>query len=398
MTKDNFTISLGGTMSHIIKVNDYDTFRCIADKCSFSCCQEWKIEVDDKTAHKWEGLKLNKAQSENEVLPELTLYKCLEKEGAGQIIALKKDKACPFLNAKRLCRLVIELGEEFLSETCTTFPRQINSFENRIEYSLSTACPVVIDLLNERPVEFYHEGEDNTSLLYVVREMMFTLMQDEHYTLTERMMMIFYALLELLEDPKLTADKINLYTDAKQMKPLITAIRKMKFNLMDSFWERNELFLDVVDNYRKQKLYVAFLEEIATKAEQLEAFYSNNELSKKVEAFNKEFKAYERLLTNYLLTEIFANGLMADMELEDMVVAFEWITLEYATIKQAIFLKWLADGKDKLEYYTVRDYMMIVARVTGYDQSDIREYLENSFESIIWDWGYLALVVGNDIL
>ncbi|MDA3731084.1 flagellin lysine-N-methylase [Niameybacter massiliensis] len=385
-------------MSHTIKVNDYETFRCIADKCSFSCCQEWRIAVDDKTAKNWEGLRLNQTQLEGETLPELSLCNCLEKEEDGQIITLNKEKKCPFLNTQKLCRLVIELGEETLSKTCTTFPRQINQFEDRIEYSLSTACPVVIDLLNENPVQFYHEEEGKSSLLYVVREMMFTLMQDEHYTLTERIMMIFYALLELLEDPKLTVDKINLYTDAKQMKPLITAIRKMKFNLMDSFWERNELFLDVVDNYRKQKLYVAFLEDIATKAEQLETLYSNKELIKKIEIFNQEIKAYERLLTNYLLTEIFANGLMAEMELEDMVVAFEWVTLEYATIKQAIFLKWLTDGKEKLEYYTVRDYMMIVARVTGYDQSDIREYLENSFESAIWDWGYLALVVGNSVL
>ena len=31
---------------------------------------------------------------------------------------------------------------------------------------------------------------------------------------------------------------------------------------------------------------------------------------------------------------------------------------------------------------------------TGYEDADIREYLENSFASPIWDWGYFALVVG----
>ena len=30
----------------------------------------------------------------------------------------------------------------------------------------------------------------------------------------------------------------------------------------------------------------------------------------------------------------------------------------------------------------------------GYDEEDIYEYLENSFEELVWDWGYLALVVG----
>jgi lysine-N-methylase len=32
--------------------------------------------------------------------------------------------------------------------------------------------------------------------------------------------------------------------------------------------------------------------------------------------------------------------------------------------------------------------------MTGYEDADIREYLENSFASPIWDWGYFALVVG----
>lgn len=25
----------------------YNNFKCIADKCSITCCQEWKIAVDD---------------------------------------------------------------------------------------------------------------------------------------------------------------------------------------------------------------------------------------------------------------------------------------------------------------------------------------------------------------
>ena len=28
----------------------YDDFRCIADKCPDSCCKEWEVQVDEKTA------------------------------------------------------------------------------------------------------------------------------------------------------------------------------------------------------------------------------------------------------------------------------------------------------------------------------------------------------------
>ena len=50
-----------------------------------------------------------------------------------------------------------------------------------------------------------------------------------------------------------------------------------------------------------------------------------------------------------------------------------------------------ADGA--LGYETVRDYMVVISRMTGYEDEDIREYLENSFAELIWDWGYFALII-----
>ena len=55
---------------------------------------------------------------------------------------------------------------------------------------------------------------------------------------------------------------------------------------------------------------------------------------------------------------------------------------------------WKADGKSELRYTTVRDYIVIISRMTGYDQEDIEEYFENCFESVIWEWGYIALLTG----
>lgn len=394
-------------MNNCIKINDYDTFRCIADQCSFTCCQEWRIGVDDKTFQKWKGLKLEAKERDRKNQSELTLCNCVEKEESGQIIKLGKDKKCPFLNEKKLCKIVLELGESYLSETCTTFPRQINTFEDRTEYSLDPGCPAVVDLLNQNSnaIQLVTDGRvieessaESSVLLYLVREMIFTILKDETYLLTERMMMVFYALLELLEEKHLSEEKINAYKNRKQLQPLADAIRKMKFNTADSFFESNELFLDIVENYRKQKLYVDYLEDISVLAEGLEEAYSEDEILEKLQVFKEELASHEQLLKNYLLIEVFGNCLMPDMDLEDMVIAFQWITLEYSVLKQAIFLKWLAEGEKAVTYEMVKCYITVISRVTGYDQSDIKEYLENSFESIVWEWGYLALIVGNSKL
>lgn len=394
-------------MNNCIKINDYDTFRCIADQCSFTCCQEWRIGVDDKTFQKWKGLKLEAKDRDRKNQSELTLCNCVEKEESGQIIKLGKDKKCPFLNEKKLCKIVLELGESYLSETCTTFPRQINTFEDRIEYSLDPGCPAVVDLLNQNlnAIQLVTDGRvieessaESSGLLYLVREMIFKILKDETYLLTERMMMVFYALLELLEEKHLSEEKINAYKNRKQLQPLADAIRKMKFNTADSFFESNELFLDIVENYRKQKLYVDYLEDISVLAEGLEEAYSEDEILEKLQVFKEELASHEQLLKNYLLIEVFGNCLMPDMDLEDMVIAFQWITLEYSVLKQAIFLKWLAEGEKAVTYEMIKCYITVISRVTGYDQSDIKEYLENSFESIVWEWGYLALIVGNSKL
>lgn len=55
-----------------------------------------------------------------------------------------------------------------------------------------------------------------------------------------------------------------------------------------------------------------------------------------------------------------------------------------------------ADGipaEEALDYETVREYMVVISRMTGYEDEDIREYLENSFAELIWDWGYFALII-----
>ena len=81
-----------------------------------------------------------------------------------------------------------------------------------------------------------------------------------------------------------------------------------------------------------------------------------------------------------------------------MLVQMQWIALEYAAFRHSIFLRWMLDGTDanvsEISYETLRQYLVIITRMTGYETADIYEYLENSFESLLWDWGYFALIIG----
>lgn len=386
-------------MSQSVKINYYDEFKCIADKCSLTCCQEWRIAVDEETEKRWAGHHIE----DEELQKKVTLCDCLKKEAeGGSIITLNEDKKCPFLNQEKLCKLVIGLGETFLSKTCMTFPRQKNEFEGRIEQSLASCCPVVVDLMKEKEPQLESErlvfASPNEALLYEVRQMMLKLMSDDTYSLPERMMMTFYTLLELLDQKTLSLEEIGASTKQKRLKPLINAIQNMEFSAIDSLLESNELFLDVVENYRKQGLYVGYLESIAQLAETLEADYEEEELLAKQADFEQVLVKEQMLLKHYLLAEIISNSLMPESDFQDMVVAFEWIVMEYSVIRQALFLKWLEQGEKPLTYEQIRDYITVIARVTGYDANDIYEYLDNSFEDVIWDWGYMAMVLGHSAI
>lgn len=42
-----------------LKILDYDKFKCIADKCEFTCCKGWEINIDNNTYNKWKSENLD---------------------------------------------------------------------------------------------------------------------------------------------------------------------------------------------------------------------------------------------------------------------------------------------------------------------------------------------------
>ena len=68
----------------------YETFVCMADRCPRTCCQEWKIYVDEKTEKQWENLT-----PPQEVMPQKTALSdyIVNKEGS-RVIHLDQAQRC----------------------------------------------------------------------------------------------------------------------------------------------------------------------------------------------------------------------------------------------------------------------------------------------------------------
>ncbi len=376
-------------MKKEIKTDYYDTFMCTADKCPFTCCQEWNIAVDDDTYKKWKHLNLSKQNNDY-------LDQYIKQKDGSRVIALNEQKQCPFLNEQKLCNLVLNFGDEVLSETCASFPRQIHEFTDRKEYSLVSCCPEVVDLMNQQDkICFTNNMLDmDEDTLFQIRTMMISVMQDQRFSISKSVMMIYYILLDIYQKKSVVKKEIDEYKDEAVLKELSDAIDNMQFNRFDTFEENNELFLDMAENYRKQEIYTSYLEPVAVLAESLSHDYDEHNITIQLQKFEKQFSSYENLFRNYIVLDIFTNSLIPESDLKSMVAMFQWIAMEYAIMRHTIFLNWLLDQQEELSYKTVRNYIVVISRMMGYDQEDILEYLEKSFEKLIWEWGYLALLIG----
>lgn len=371
-----------------IHPNFYDKFTCIANRCPITCCQEWKIAVDADTNRRWK--KLMPPETVVEQKKNLSAYTG-KKDGA-RVILLDENHRCPFLAEDKLCRLVSAYGDQVLSETCTVFPREVHQFENHEEATLMPCCPAVIDLWSEQErVEFPEIPND---ILFKIRGNMIRLLQQENKLIDEALLQCFYILLEL---HKGTPDDATVteYFSRETLEQLGQAIAEVELPTLDTMEECNELLQDLAVNYRKEGLYQPYLDPVITLAEQISEEYDQLEMAEKWAAFQKQLSQYEPLFRSFMANEFFSDLVLPDGSLEQMVVQLQWIAMEYTSIRQSLFLNWMQEGCGALTYETVRDYIVVITRMTGYEEEDIVEYLENSFESLIWDWGYFALIVGN---
>lgn len=391
-------------MNNIAKVEFYDAFNCTADRCSFTCCEGWEIIVDQDTYSKW---KSNPDQADY-------ICKNVKKKKNGntteRYIKMGPQMRCLFLNEKKLCNLVIQYGESYLSSTCKAFPRQESNFGKLKEYSLSCACPAVIDIINELDgkIKFLSEKETDCSNFlpvgYTIRQAMIIIMQRQSFSLNNRILLVFDMLLsikmtqeisdEVRSEEVRSQEVISRYLKEDKTASIVHIWSEIEKDNEDSCIEIRELFLDIVENYRKVNNFSVYLREIAEVAEDFESEACQRD-AQTIHAEWNEFKAvwieYEKLIENCMTTKIFSNCISDDID--EMIMSFQIIITEYVMVKYSAFLKWIINEKKAIAYCDIRDYIVIYSRIIGYNSEGIIEFWEESFDDAVWELGYMALLI-----
>lgn len=169
-----------------IKPSFYDSFRCIADKCTDSCCVGWEINIDNETIDVYKNMQTEFGGKirENIVKNEDDTYS----------FKLLEGERCPFLNKNNLCDIITNCGEDSICYICKEHPRFYNDFPYTTEYGLGLCCEEVVRLLleNDEPLQFvsfededeyYYEcdeaEEENYEKLYNIRNKIYEILEQD---------------------------------------------------------------------------------------------------------------------------------------------------------------------------------------------------------------------------
>ena len=154
-------------------------FKCIADKCSDSCCIGWEIDIDKKTADFYKNA--------DGKLGEKLRASIRDEDGCSFIL---ENERCPFLDENNLCEIILNMGEDKLSQICTDHPRYYEWFYNVKEGGIGMCCEEAARIILEKgDEEGYWDREISDEscdeyddelydCLYEVREKLFSYLRN----------------------------------------------------------------------------------------------------------------------------------------------------------------------------------------------------------------------------
>ncbi len=129
-------------------------FSCVGSDCEDSCCVGWRVNIDEATYKKYNRIQ------DQELTPLMDKQVTRNRSNPSQEnyakIKMNPDGACVFLTENKLCHIQINLGEEYLSNTCAIYPRISNEVNGVLERSATVSCPEIarLALLNPDGIAF----------------------------------------------------------------------------------------------------------------------------------------------------------------------------------------------------------------------------------------------------
>ncbi|MBW6410676.1 flagellin lysine-N-methylase [Clostridium weizhouense] len=385
-------------------------FKCIGGECEDTCCVGWDVDIDKitfKQYYKVQDKEMKKLFQKNAYNNE---YYYSEDVDYGKM-KLKKGKVCPFLDENKYCIIYSKLGEEYLSNVCTSFPRITNKINGYYEMSLDVACPEAarILLLRKEGIGFkeseetlgkhilsscidtnYKEFRDSpVRYLKEIRDFSIKIIKSREFDLSERLF-ILGDFLEKLEE-KFSCN----------YKEIIKFINGYKISLSDNSYKKDEknytfevsFFKKMIDDLNVFKEVDSNFFKEYTK-EIIEGFNisKENTISTYSERYKKGFNLYYKefiennsyIFENYLVNFIYKN-LFPFSETESVFDGYIMLLIRYSFIRFYLIGIFLFN-KETYSPDSVARFIQVFSKTIEHHKTylvDVLEYVkENNLDNM----------------
>lgn len=214
----------------------YRDFKCIANRCTDSCCIGWEIDIDSATYDKYR------------LMPESFQKNIAVCDGVAHFV-LTQDERCPFLQKDGLCKIILEHSEDMLCDICREHPRFYEWYGNYKDAGVGLCCEEAVRLLLEsekaleyETVETQEISDDDTpedicKSVFELRKSLFSIINDRSLTLSDRIERCFLKIGAKDVIAPCSADEFfaECVEIAKEMSPF------------DELWEKYILRLEALD-------------------------------------------------------------------------------------------------------------------------------------------------------
>ena len=368
----------------------YDSFKCIADKCRFTCCSGWDINIDINTYEKW--------NKENNKFKNM-LNKLNFVDENNIIVNKKTSDSCPFLDDRGLCNIVKNNGDEYLSLTCKTFPRIENLFDGIKELTLSCSCPEVVDIIYkiEEIILEKHHNDDYTELPIEmkIRDTIIHIIKEKDINIESKLLISYRMLLNILDNEEIT-EEIVLDELRKYNNIILQETLENNIEYNNTFRTVNNLFLDIIESYKNVLVLKRSLNDISQLS--MKIYRGQIRTSELIELWNEfinYFNKYNKLIEKCIVTKVLGNCLNEDIE--EVAINLELIILEYVLVRYSVFLKvFLGDKENILQ--NIKDYIVVFSRVINNNFDAVVEFIEDQHEDILFSFEYLKNILLFDFI
>jgi len=384
-------------------------FKCIAGDCKDSCCIGWDIDIDKTTFkqyYKVQDTEMRRMFQKN--VHNNDNYQSADIDYGK--VKLKNGKRCPFLDEKNYCIIHSRIGEEYLSNVCTAFPRIINKVDGYYEMSLDVACleAARMILLNENGIKFKEIEENlgkhiistevdtkskkfnNSPIKYFkeIRDLSIKIIQNREFDLSKRL----YILGEFINT--LEEELEENYSNVPKF------IKKYDINSVNDSYERNKFnYLIQMDFFKK----MIGLLNVSKNVDSLSfKDYTNHiiatfklddgeEISKHSEFYIKAFEDYtEKFINNnsYIFENYLVNFMYKNMfpfsETDSIFDGYIMLLTRYAFMRFYLVGEYLYNEHDSEE--NIVEFIQIFSKTIEHHKtylSDSLNYIkENEFDNI----------------